>query len=308
MASRSFRKQLFGATGVALLLVAASLAQLPTTTRAIPVTDLESPSKPYDIHFSLVRHLFALDGTKDISNMTILLPQLDALYAASVSYPRHDNATRKFDRAIADALACMYEGGASGEQCAVGQNVSAAVAGAMLDIWKFQIVKHYIPPSVAMHKYSSIDNQWELPTMHGQPLWISYSPMYGGVWNISGVPPQKQASELLFPRRTLINSYGHVIDDGTPRAVALVESGDVLLDVPSSEVVVYRSDAVLIPHKRDALGAYAGATASVFHLLISICLALCALLLLLLLLYRHSCSYSCSCSCTVTPVNTPLLL
>ncbi|CAI5960615.1 unnamed protein product [Closterium sp. NIES-64] len=193
----------------------------------------------------------------------------------------------------------------------------------MLEIWKFQIVKRYIPPAVAMRKYSCIDSHWKLPTMHGQPLWMTYSPSYGGMWNISGVSPQQQASESLFPRRTLINSYGHVVDDGTPHATALVEkgddflgasrsmlinryghvvedgtphatalveSGDVLFDSPSSEVVVYRSDAVLIPHKRDARVAYAGATASVFHLLASICVALCALLLL------------------NAPVNTPLLL
>ncbi|CAI5468327.1 unnamed protein product [Closterium sp. Yama58-4] len=242
MACRSFTKQLSGATGVALLLVAASLSQLPSTTRAIPVTDLESPWKPYDIHSSLIKHLFALDGTKDIANVTIFLPQLDALYAAAASYPRHDNATREFDQAIADALACMYEGGASGDQCMVGQNVSAEVAGVMKKIWKFQIVKQYIPPSVAMQKYSSIDNHWKLPTMHGQPLWMSYSPKYGGMWNISGLSPLQQASSL-FPRSTIVNHYGHVVNDGSPYAAALVESGDVLFDSPSGRVVVYRSDA-----------------------------------------------------------------
>ncbi|CAI5963237.1 unnamed protein product [Closterium sp. NIES-64] len=227
-----------------------------------------------------MKQLFQLDGTTDISNVTILLPSLDALYAASENYPKHDNATRKFDQAIADALTLMYNAAMypGDSKWDIGTNISTAVDKAMLDIWKFQIAKQYIPFEVAKQKYSSIGGHWELPTMQGQPLWMSYHPVYHGSWNYSGMSPQQKAS-LSLPRSKIIKEYGYVVDDGTPYATTSVEN-QVLVDDPTSEVVVYRSDHVLMPYNVDALGAYAGATASILHLLVSISLPLIAFLIL----------------------------
>ncbi|CAI5467839.1 unnamed protein product [Closterium sp. Yama58-4] len=254
---------------VALLLV----ALLAPATRAMPVSDLISALKSKDVQYDLMERLFALDGTKDISGVTILVPRSDEIPNA-YSYARHDNTTRKYNQAIADALTILNEADSSAERwTAVSQNFSAAAKGALSDIWKFQIVKQYIPPSVATQKYSS-GGPWELPTMEGQPLWMAYYPMYGGEWNISGSPPQQQASAPL-PR---VN--GNVQIDGSPFAYTVEDAGDVVQDFPDSQVVVYKSHALLLPYNMEALSAYAGANASIFHLLASIGLALTALLLL----------------------------
>ncbi|CAI5484019.1 unnamed protein product, partial [Closterium sp. Yama58-4] len=258
---------------VLALLLVAMLAQLPTATRAMPVSDLISALKSKDVQADLMQRLFALDGTKDISGVTILVPRSDEIPEAA-TYARHDNATRKYNQAIADALTILNEADSSAERwTAVSQNFSSAAKGALSEIWKFQIVKQYIPPSIATQKYSS-GGPWELPTMEGQTLWMAFSPYGAGAWNISGSSPQQHASSSL-PK---INGY--VQTDGTPFAYTVEDSGDMVYDFPDSQVVVYKSHALLFPYNMEALSAYAGANASIFRLLASIGLALTALLLL----------------------------
>ncbi|GJP73627.1 hypothetical protein CLOP_g4322 [Closterium sp. NIES-67] len=262
-------------TSAALLLAIALLSQLPTSTSAIQVFELVAALAPKDVQESLVARLFALDGTKDISGVTILIPRSDPLSTAPYGYASLDNSTRKYNQALYDALKLMYRAGSSseGEWSTALLNVSAIVAGTLSDIWKFQIVKQYIPFGVATQKYSN-GGPWELPALEGQPLWLSYGPQYGGTWNVTGISPQQQASTLQ-PK----SSSGYPIFQGTPFAYSSLDAGDLVLDIPSGEVAVYKSDAVLLPYNMDALAAYAGATTSIFKLLALVGLALCALLL-----------------------------
>ncbi|GJP63695.1 hypothetical protein CLOP_g20754 [Closterium sp. NIES-67] len=261
-------------TSAALLLAAALISQLPISTRAVPVAQLGAQLKNADVQESLVARLFALDGTKDISGVTILIARSDAIRLAAYSYATQDNSTRKYNQAVYDALKAMDEASRSSDSgwSTALQGVPPNVAGTLTDIWKFQIVKEYIPPAVATQKYSS-GGPWELPTMEGQPLWMSFSPYRGGTWNVSGMSPQQQATTPL-PR----SSIGYVQADGSPFAYTEVDVGDLALDIPN-EVAVYRSYAVLLPYNMDALSAYAGATASIFHLLALLGLALGTLLL-----------------------------
>ncbi|CAI7847358.1 unnamed protein product [Closterium sp. NIES-53] len=236
---------------VALLLVAL-LAQLLTTTHAMPVSDLITALNSKDVQSDLMARLFALDGTKDISGVTILVPRSDEIPSAG-TYARLDNTTRKYNQAIADALRVMDVADSSPEVwgSVAPSLLSPAVTKVLSDLWKFQIVKQYIPPSVATQKYS-YGGPWELPTLEGQPLWMTYSPLYGGTWNISGSSLQQQASS------TLPVFQGSVQTHGTPFAYTLEDAGDVVQDFPESEVVVYKSHALLFPYNMEALSAYAG--------------------------------------------------
>ncbi|CAI5969910.1 unnamed protein product [Closterium sp. NIES-64] len=199
--------------------------------------------------------LFALSGMKDISGVTILMPQQDAIRIAAAVYASHDSNTRKYSQAINDALTLMMEDGNSQvvPQWTEKKSFSPAAAGVLANIWKFQIVKEYIPPSVATQKYSSGD-PWELPTLEGQPLWMNHTLhkyYMTSQWNISGASPQQQASS------PLTKFMGHVMLDGSPLAYTLVDGEDMLLDVPET----------------------GGTAASLSHLLASIGLALTALML-----------------------------
>ncbi|CAI5933407.1 unnamed protein product [Closterium sp. NIES-64] len=218
----------------------------------MPVSDLISALKLKDVPYTLMERLFALDGTKDISGVTILVPRSDVIPSAG-TYARLDNTTRKYNQAIADALLLLNIANSSQLQwgSVAPSLLSPAVTKVLSDLWKFQIVKQYIPPSVATQKYSS-GGPWELPTLEGQPLWKTYSPRYGGTWNISGSSLRQQASSTL----PVINGY--VQTHGTPFAYTEEDAGDVIKDFPESEVVVYKSHAVLFPYNMEALSAYAG--------------------------------------------------
>ncbi|CAI5963240.1 unnamed protein product [Closterium sp. NIES-64] len=276
MARRSFSLQIFGASSAMMLVTSAValLAQMLTATRALPVSEMIATMKSNGVYYVQMERLFALDGTKDISGVTILVPRSPS----GETYASHDNTTRKYNQAIADALTLMRAAsGSESSWTAASQNLlSPAVTKVLLDIWKFQIVKQYLPPSVVEQKYSS-GGPWELPTLEGQPLWMTYiSPMNGGMWNISGMSPQQHATSPL-PR---VGSQRYVEPDGSPFAYTVGSTERIVYNSPESEVVVYRSNALLLPYNMEALSAYAGATASIFHLLASIGLALVALLLL----------------------------
>ncbi|GJP44231.1 hypothetical protein CLOM_g3612, partial [Closterium sp. NIES-68] len=135
---------------------------------------------PKDVQESLVACPFALDGTKDISGVTILIPRSDPLSTAPHGYASLDNSTRKYNQAL-----------------------------------------------------------------------------------------------TLQPK----SSSGYPIFQGTPFAYSSLDAADLVLDILSGEVAVYKSDAVLLPYNMDALAAYAGATTSIFNLLSLVGLALSALLL-----------------------------
>ncbi|CAI7776749.1 unnamed protein product [Closterium sp. NIES-53] len=252
----------------------------------MPVSDLISKLKPKDVLPGLER-LFALAGITDISGVTILVPEDFTIAVAAEYYPKHDNSTRNYRQAINDALNLMLEvsNSTAVPQWTYKMSFSPAAAVVLADIWKFQIVKEYIPPSVAMLKYSS-GGPWELPTMQGQPLWMSYTVIEGVdssyfhspdkyCWNISGASPQQQ------PSSPLPKYMNNVMADGSPFEYTLLGAENMALDVPESEVVVYKFASVLLPYNMDALGANAGGTAaSIFHLLASVGLALSALVLL----------------------------
>ncbi|CAI5967548.1 unnamed protein product [Closterium sp. NIES-65] len=258
--------------------------------RAVPVSLLASQLKSRGTNGTLVERMFGLDGTSEISGVTILLPQpVYAFMSAAVSYPMYDNSTRKFSKAIFDALFTMTLAERSSTEWPMAE-IDPAVEKAMIDIWKFQVITQYIPPSVATAKYVS-GGPWELPTMQGQPLWMSYisttpvgtSYYYSnsGIWNISGMSPQQQAASPPPPRDPLRPGY-HMID-GSPLAFTVTDedAGNLLVDIPESEVAVYLSARVLFPYNMDAIGAYhAGKTTAVIpHMLASVGLALFALLL-----------------------------
>ncbi|CAI5967540.1 unnamed protein product [Closterium sp. NIES-64] len=252
----------------------------------MPVSDLISKLKSKDVLPGLER-LFALAGIKDVSGVTILVPADFTIAVAAKYYPKHDNSTRKYRQEINDALNLMLEvsNSTAVPQWTYKMSFSPAAAVVLADIWKFQIMKEYIPPSVALLKYSS-GGPWELPTMQGQPLWMSYTviPGYDSStvhipdqprWNISGASPQQQ------PSSPLPKYMNDAMADGSPFEYTLVHAGNMALDVPESEVVVYQFSSVLLPYNMDALGANAGGTAaSLFHLLASVGLALSALMLL----------------------------
>ncbi|CAI5957975.1 unnamed protein product [Closterium sp. NIES-65] len=155
MAGRPFFLHHISGTAVALLLVAL-LSQLPTTTRALPVSEMISTMKSNGIYYVHMERLFALDGTKDISGVTILVPRSGNIPDGE-TYASHDNTTRKYNQAIADALTLMYAASNSETRWTAASQklLSPAVTKVLLDIWKFQIVNQYIPPSVAKQKYSS---------------------------------------------------------------------------------------------------------------------------------------------------------
>ncbi|CAI5957963.1 unnamed protein product [Closterium sp. NIES-65] len=290
MAGRSILADVF----VPTLLLVAFFSQL-VNTRAVPVSLLASQLKSRGTNGTLVERMFGLDGTSEISGVTILLPQpVYAFMSAAANYPYYDNSTRKFSKAIFDALFTMTLAERSSTEWPMARN-DPAVVKAMIDIWKFQVIKEYIPPSVATAKYVS-GGPWELPTMQGQPLWMSYisttsssSPlgMYyssgstsaSGTWNISGTSPQQHAASPPPPPNPLIPGDYRMID-GSPLAFTEEDAGDLLVDIPESEVAVYMSARVLFPYNMDAIGAYAGkTTASILHMLASVGLALFALLL-----------------------------
>ncbi|GJP44228.1 hypothetical protein CLOM_g3610 [Closterium sp. NIES-68] len=274
-------------TSAALLLAVALISQLPTSTRAVPVAQLVAQLKDVDVQESLVARLFALDGTKDISGVTILIARSDVISSAAPSYAAQDNSTRKYNQAVYDALKAMNEASRasdSGWSTAL-QGVPPNVAGTLTDIWKFQIVKEYIPPAVATKKFLLVrkyipptratqkysnGGPWELPSLEGQPLWLSST---GGIWSVSGMSPQQLANTPVPKGRS-----GLPMLDGSPFAFSPLTAADSVLDIPN-EVAVYKSNAVLLPYNMDALSAYAGATASIFHLLALLGLALVTLLL-----------------------------
>ncbi|CAI5477029.1 unnamed protein product [Closterium sp. Yama58-4] len=217
--------------------------------------------------------MFNLGGTKEISGVTILVPRQDAISAAAALYPAHENTTRTYSQAIADALKLMNQGETSGTKWTADQS-PPGVAKVLSDIWNFQIVQKYIPPFVAMQEYSS-GGPFELKSKQGESLWMTYVPTpYGGAMNISGMSPEQRAGS------PLPNVNGSVHLDGSPFAYTMLDFGDVIVDNVDSKVVVYRSDAVLLPLKMDPLGAYVGATASIFHLFASFGIALAALMLM----------------------------
>ncbi|GJP73625.1 hypothetical protein CLOP_g4320 [Closterium sp. NIES-67] len=264
-------------TSAALLLAVALISQLPTSTRAVPVAQLVAQLKDVDVQESLVARLFALDGTKDISGVTILIARSDVISSAAPSYAAQDNSTRKYNQAVYDALKAMNEASRasdSGWSTAL-QGIPPNVAGTLTDIWKFQIIKEYIPPAVATQKYSN-GGPWELPSLEGQPLWLSST---GGIWSVSGMSPQQLANTPVPKGRS-----GLPMLDGSPFAFSTLTAADSVLDIPN-EVAVYKSYAVLLPYNMDALSAYAGKHAETpvethtHHLLALLGLALVTLLL-----------------------------